>query len=265
MHVTFLGTGGALPTIERNPSAILLDLDGDRLLFDVGEGTQRQMAHFSTGFDVSTIFISHLHGDHVLGVPGLLETLDRQGRTGPLSIYTPRGTMAGMQELTSVADVDPAFPVQVTGVDPGHTVDGSNYTVRVFETDHGTRSRGYAIVVEDETSAGTERRIVYTGDTRPSETTVSAASDAELLIHDAMFASEHGDRASETGHSTVPEAATIARRADVERLALTHVSSRYGDDIAPLEREADEEFGAGAFIPDDGRSVHLPEGRKVDH
>lgn len=102
------------------------------------------------------------------------------------------------------------------------------------------------------------RRVVYTGDTRPTESVISAASDADLLIHDAVFAHDRNDRAQRTGHSTAKQAATVGTRASVKRLALTHVSSRYATNVASLENEAVEIFGDDAFVPDDGDSVTIP-------
>lgn len=102
------------------------------------------------------------------------------------------------------------------------------------------------------------RRVIYTGDTRPTETVVSAAASADLLIHDAMFTHDYIERARQTGHSTVREAADVARRADVKQLALTHISSRYASNLTPLEEEATETYGEAAFIPNDGQSITIP-------
>ncbi|MFW5939815.1 MAG: MBL fold metallo-hydrolase, partial [Halolamina sp.] len=87
LRTTFLGTSGAVPTTRRAPSAVMVHREGERFLFDCGEGTQRQMMRFNTGFDVDHIFLSHLHGDHVLGIPGLLQTWDFQDRTDSLAIH----------------------------------------------------------------------------------------------------------------------------------------------------------------------------------
>lgn len=302
MDVTFLGTSGAVPTTQRNPSAILLRREGERLLFDVGEGTQRQMMRFSTGFDVASIFLTHLHGDHILGLPGLLQTWDFNERSTPLDIYTPAGTTDDIERFLSASGTTPDYPVQIHAATPGDTiVETDEYSIRSFETDHRTRSVGYALIEDErkgrfdreraeelcvpvgpkfqqlhdgtpvELGDGTVvrpeevvgeprpgRRIVYTGDTRPIDRVVSVARDADLLIHDAMFAHDRRDRAADTGHSTVHQAATIATRADVERLALTHISSRYAGSVEPLEREATETFGNRAIIPDDGETLTIP-------
>jgi ribonuclease Z len=102
------------------------------------------------------------------------------------------------------------------------------------------------------------RRVVYTGDTRPTDATVEAADGADLLIHDATFADDWADRASPTGHSTAREAARVASRAGARRLALTHVSSRYAGDVSPLARQAREEFDGRCFVPDDGHELDVP-------
>ncbi|UPV73885.1 ribonuclease Z [Halorussus limi] len=302
MDVTFLGTSGAIPTTERNPSAILLRREGERFLFDVGEGTQRQMMRFSTGFDIDAILLTHLHGDHVLGLPGLLQTLDFNERTASLPIYTPAGTADTVAHLLKATKTNPIYPVPIHEVSPGDAaVDRDEYTIRAFETNHRTISVGYALIeaqrkgrfnrkraeelgvpvgpkfqqlhegtpveLDDGTVVYPEqvvgdprpgRRVVYTGDTRPTDTTVSAATDADLLIHEAMFASDRGNRAKQTGHSTSREAAEIARQAGVDRLALTHISSRYSNETEQLETEASELVNTDVCIPADGESLTVP-------
>jgi ribonuclease Z len=150
MRVTFLGTGGAVPTTERNPSSVLVNRDGDRLLFDVAEGTQRQMMRFGTGFSISDVFVSHLHGDHVLGLPGLVQTLDFNDREEALSIYVPAGIEGDIDALVHAANTQPEFPVHVYPVEPGEVaVRRDEYEVRGVRTDHRTNAVGYALV-EDE-------------------------------------------------------------------------------------------------------------------
>ncbi|WP_459191255.1 ribonuclease Z [Halosimplex sp. J119] len=302
MRVTFLGTSGAVPTTQRNTSALLVNRDGDRLLFDCGEGTQRQMMRFSTGFDVDHIFVTHLHGDHVLGIPGFLQTLDFNDREAPLAIHAPSGTRGQLEDLVHAAGTDPAFPVRIHQIDPGEVVlHRSEYEVRAVRTDHRTNAVGYALVEDDrkgrfdrekaeeelDIPPGPEysklhrgepvehdgrtvqpeevvgpprpgRTLVYTGDTRPTDAVVAAAEDADLLVHDATFASDWADRAKETAHSTAREAAVIADRAGAKRLALTHISTRYAGDHTPIEREAREHFDGEAWVPDDGEEFAVP-------
>ena len=150
MRVTFLGTSGAVPTTERNPSALLVEREGDRLLFDCGEGTQRQMMHFETGFDVEHVFITHLHGDHVLGLPGLLQTWDFNEREKPLAIHAPAGTRSTIEGLVSATGEAPSYPIRITQDDPGDVVlDAGEYEVRTFDVAHRTNAVGYALVEDD--------------------------------------------------------------------------------------------------------------------
>jgi ribonuclease Z len=301
--VTFLGTSGAVPTTQRNTSAVFVRREGDRLLFDCGEGTQRQMMRFGTGFAVSHVFVTHLHGDHVLGIPGLLQTMDFNEREAPIAVHVPAGTQGDVERLVGATGTDPEFPVRIHGVEAGDVVvEADGYEVRAFGTDHDARSVGYALVederkgrfdreraeelgvpvgpkfqrlhageaveLEDGTVVEPEqvvgdtrpgRTVVYTGDTRPADATVEAAADADLLVHDATFASDDAGRAGQTGHSTAARAAALANDAGARRLALVHVSSRYAGDASVLEREAREVFeGERAFVPEDGDEVTVP-------
>ena len=303
LRVTFLGTSGAVPTTDRAPSAIFINREGDGLLFDCGEGTQRQMMRFGTGFDMTALFITHLHGDHILGVPGLVQSLSFNGREDPLTIYTPQGTGHEIETLLTVGDYSPAFPVEIVEISAGDIAhEADEYAVHVFETHHRTNAVGYALIEDDrpgrfdrekaEAELGIPpgpaygrlhageavelddgrlvepddvvgdprpgRRVVYTGDTRPVDATADIAEDADLLIHDATFAADNAERARRTAHSTGREAGTIAARAGVTRLALTHVSSRYAADPSPIEREAEAAFDGEVFIATDGRTVEVP-------
>ncbi|MFU8867973.1 ribonuclease Z [Natronococcus sp.] len=150
LRVTFLGTGGAVPTTERNPSGIFVAREGEGLLFDAAEGTQRQMMRFGTGFSISQIFVTHLHGDHVLGIPGLLQTMDFNDREDPLAIHTSRGTRREIESLVRALGNRPSFPVRINEVGGGDVAyRADEYEVRAFATDHDTRSVGYALVEDD--------------------------------------------------------------------------------------------------------------------
>ncbi len=151
MRVTFLGTGGAVPTTERGPSALLVERDGERLLFDCGEGTQRQMMRFGTGFGISHLFVTHLHGDHVLGIPGLVQTLDFNGREEPLALHGPPGSKPHLRNLLEAGGYRPEFPITINEVRPGSVaLDAADYEVRTFETDHrNVSSMGYALIEDD--------------------------------------------------------------------------------------------------------------------
>ena len=150
LRVTFLGTGGAVPTTERNPSAILCNREGDRLLFDCAEGTQRQLMHFGSGFDISHCFLTHLHGDHVYGLPGLLETLDFNDRESPLTVYAPPGTRGNLTQFVDALGSRPSFPLRVEEVSAGDVaLRADGYEVRAFAVDHRTTAVGYTLVEDD--------------------------------------------------------------------------------------------------------------------
>ncbi len=150
LRVTFLGTAGAIPTTDRNPSGVFVAREGEELLFDAGEGTQRQMMRFGTGFSVSQLFVTHCHGDHVLGIPGLLQTMAFNDREEPLAIHAPHGTRRRIKGLINALGNRPSFPVRINEVGDGDVAyRGEGYEVRAFETDHDTRSVGYALVEDD--------------------------------------------------------------------------------------------------------------------
>jgi len=150
LRTTFLGTSGAVPTTRRAPSAVMVSREGERFLFDCGEGTQRQMMRFNTGFDVGHVFISHLHGDHVLGLPGLLQTWDFQDRTDSLAIHCPPGSRRDVRDLIGAGGHDTAFPVRIHEVTPGTVaLEGEAFEIRAFETEHRTTSQGYALIEDD--------------------------------------------------------------------------------------------------------------------
>ncbi|MEZ3144880.1 ribonuclease Z [Halobaculum sp. MBLA0143] len=301
LRVTFLGTSGAVPTVERAPSAVHVNREGESLLFDCGEGTQRQMMRFDTGFDISHVFVTHLHGDHVLGLPGLIQSMDFNGRDAPLAIHGPPGSRRELRSLVHAVGNDPTFPVRIVeNTADSVALSAEEFEVRTFETEHRTTSVGYAIVEDDrkgrfdrqtaEEELGIPpgpkygrlhdgqavehdgrtvqpeevvgdprpgRTVVYTGDTRPVPATERAAESADLLIHDSTFAHEAVDRARSTGHASAREAAELAERAGVRRLALTHISSRYARDADRLVDEAEAVFDGEVVLPDDGDRIEV--------
>ena len=150
LRVTFLGTSAAIPTTGRNPSGLMVNREGDLLLFDVGEGTQRQMMRFGTGFGVSNVFITHLHGDHVFGLPGLLQTWEFTDRTEPLAVHVPAGTADRLRTVVFALDGRPSYPISVIEHEPGAIAhEGDGYVVRTVETAHRTRSIGYVLAEDD--------------------------------------------------------------------------------------------------------------------
>jgi len=150
IDVIFLGTGGSLPTKERGLPAVALRREGELFLFDCGEGTQRQMMHAGLGFNrTMSIMISHLHGDHILGLPGLLQTMSSLIRDKPLDIYGPEGISAYLSSLRRALGFAANFPVHVTELKPGQEVSKGAYTIKTTKAMHDITCLAYALVEKD--------------------------------------------------------------------------------------------------------------------
>ena len=146
LSLTFLGTGAACPTVDRNVAALSLQREGETLLFDCGEGSQRQMMRYGVGFSLSEIFFTHYHADHLLGVTGLLRTLGLQDRTAPLTLYGPRGAQRILGAAINLGIERNQFPVEIVELGPGDRLPRDEYDIVVFETDHRADTVGYALV-----------------------------------------------------------------------------------------------------------------------
>lgn len=282
-------------------SSIALVREGETILFDCGEGTQRQMMRYGVAFSLADIFFTHFHADHLIGLIGLTRTMSLQGRTEPLRLWGPRGGARMLRKAEQFGADRLTFPVEITELEAGESLRRPGYAIVPFGVDHGgSSSLGYALVEEErrgrfnpdlarqlgipegplwgrihkgqsvtlddgrvvqpETLVGHSRRgrrVVVTGDTRPCDATVAMSQGADLLVHESTFGDEEAERAIETGHSTAREAATVAARAGVKRLVLTHFSARYSRDPSDLEREAKEVF-ANVAMARDGMEVDVP-------
>jgi ribonuclease Z len=146
MRVTFLGTAAARPTVGRNVTSLLVQREGDVMMFDCGEGTQRQMMRYGTGFAFSDIFFTHLHADHFLGVIGLLRTLGLQAREEPMDLWTPRGTEPLLKQAVELGVERVPFEVRINGVEVGEKVERNGYDVVPFRVSHGGKAFGWAVV-----------------------------------------------------------------------------------------------------------------------
>ncbi|HYH81945.1 MAG TPA: ribonuclease Z [Longimicrobium sp.] len=146
MKATFLGTAAARPTVGRNVTSILVQREGDTLMFDCGEGTQRQMMRYGTGFSFGDIFFTHLHADHFLGVIGLLRTLGLQAREEPMDLWTPRGSEHILKAAVELGVERVPFEVRINGVEPGEKIARSGYDVVPFRVQHAGKAFGWAVV-----------------------------------------------------------------------------------------------------------------------
>ncbi len=293
MKIIFLGTGGSLPTKERGLTSIAIRRKGELLLFDCGEGTQRQMTWTEVSpMNIDTIFLTHFHGDHFLGIPGLVQTMSLMDRERKLKIYGPPETKEKVSKLIQIPTYTEKFEVKIQELEPGEKIEREEYFIETAEPDHSVNEIAYALnekqrpgkfhpekaknlglqpgpkyarlqngesvklsdgtIIKPEQVLGPPRpgrKIVYSGDTRPSENIKELARDADVLIHEATFGSDLEEEAEVAGHSTAKGAASLAEEAGVERLFLTHRSPRYSDPSV-LEEEAREVFPNTVFAED---------------
>ena len=292
LDVLFVGTAGSAPTARRGLPATLIRRGGERLLFDCGEGTQRQLVRSVGLIELEEVFITHFHADHVLGLPGMLKTFSLRGRERPLTVYGPPGLRGLFAGLTPVIGKT-TFEVRLEELEPNAELRRDGYRIAAFAVDHGVSAQGYALLEDErpghfdperahalgvspgpdfgrlqrgETVDGVRpeqvmgeprrgRKVVLAGDTARCEMTEVVAFEADLLVHEATFSDEHADRAAETRHSTARQAAEVASAARAHMLALTHVSPRYGG--AELRDEARAVF-PNTIVPRDFDRVEIP-------
>ncbi|MCW3038735.1 MAG: ribonuclease [Solirubrobacterales bacterium] len=298
LSLFFAGTAGSVPTPRRGLPAVLLRRGGDRILFDCGEGTQRQLARSVGLTDVDAIFLTHFHADHWLGLPGMLKSFALRDRTAPLTLYGPPGVHELIASLRFVLGRLP-FPFTVRELDAGEPVEFGDYEISSFNVRHRGLAYGYVLLEDNrpgrfdaalaaslgvtsgpdfgrlqrgESVGGVTpeqvmgekrygRKLVLSGDTAPCDGLTAAAEGADLLVHEATFLSEDRDRAAQTRHSTAAQAAQTAKEADVGLLALVHVSGRY-----PGRAVLEEARGVfpHVVLPRDFDSIDVPFPEKGD-
>lgn len=292
LDVTLCGTGGTTPRIDRHLSSAYLRFDGHGLLIDCGEGTQIAVkkAGMSVG-RIGLILLTHFHGDHVAGLPGLLLTMGNEGRREKVTIAGPRGVGEIVKALTICAQELP-FSVECVPMTDFDTLTYKDFSITAFEVHHTCTCLGYDIRVSragrfDPEKAkangvplplwktlqkgiavdgftpdmvmGESRRglhVTYATDTRPTDMIATMATDADLLITEAMFGEDKKEnRAKETCHMTMPEACRLAKAAAPERLWLTHYSPSMPE--PEIYADALEKLYPGAKLGYDGMTETL--------
>jgi len=282
IEVTFLGTGSAVPTSARNHPAVLLKYKAENMLFDCGEGTQRQFRKARLNpCKLTRLFISHWHGDHVLGIPGLLQTLVLNNYPRVLEVYGPRGTKKFMNLMLKLFVHRDKIKVKIHEVSQGKILEEEDFFVVAEKMEHGTPTLAYSFVEKDRLRINKEKlaklklgnlpklqmlakgrdvvikgkkikaksvtylqkgkKIAIVVDTQKNSGIVKLAKGADLFICEATYLNEE-DLARDYKHLTVGQAAEMAKRAGVGKLVLTHISQRYEKDLNNFLAVAQKKF-----------------------
>jgi ribonuclease Z len=268
MELTFLGTSSMVPTKERNHAGIFLAYRNEGILFDCGEGMQRQFKIAGIALPkITRILITHWHGDHVLGLPGVMQTLSALNYEGTLRIYGPKGTKKRIEALFEAFVFDRKLDFEVHEVNEGIFFENRDFRLEAFEMDHGIETfafkfiekdarkidmkkskklglpegpligklqdghsvelKGKTITPEDVSQLEPGRKIAYVTDTNVCNNCYKAAQDSDVFICEATYTSKLSDKSEEHNHMTAKQAAHIANNSNVKKLVLTHFSARY--------------------------------------
>lgn len=282
MEITFLGTGSMLPTKMRNHSAILITHHKYGLLFDCGEGTQRQIQFIKTKHNkIDVICISHWHGDHCLGLPGLIETLGSLNYTKTLHIYGPTGTKKHLKAMQESYSSGWTIPINAQDIEEGTIYENEEFTIEANKLIHNVESYGFRLVQKEKRRIDTEKLkeknippgahlkllqenktaefkgkklnpktltyivpgkvISYISDTGMCLGAEKTAKNADLLISESTFDASLELDAKKYNHLTSKQAAQIAKKSKAKQLILTHFSQRYTN-TKQLVDEAKEIF-----------------------
>ena len=239
LTLTILGTASAMPISDRNPSAQMLSVNGRLFLIDCGEGTQQQMRRSHLSFArIEAIFISHIHGDHLFGLFGLLNTLSMYGRTGVIDIYGPSALGSVLKFSKSFFGDDDLLEIAfhpVSAREPQVIHTSKNVTVTAFPLSHKIECYGYRfdeIVTDrhrDKNPDYVPKSYAYCSDTMPFEKLPQWVKGVNLLYHEATYLDNMADKAAFRYHSTTKQAARCALEAGAGKLVVAHYSSRITD------------------------------------
>ncbi|MFA9556287.1 ribonuclease Z [Evansella sp. AB-rgal1] len=305
MKITFLGTGAGIPAKHRNVSSLALHLDNKHSsiwLFDCGEATQHKILYTPIKTrKIEKIFITHLHGDHIFGLPGLLGSRSFQGAETPLTIYGPPGIKEFIETSLRVSTTYLHYPLTIEEIKEGGVLfTNDDFTVSCAPLLHGITCYGYRVEQQDflgpllmekvgeagipngphlqklkrgETITLPDGRsfegkdfigpskkgkiVTILGDTRYTEASIRLARDADLLVHESTFAVGDEALAFDYFHSTAVHAAEIAKAANVRKLILNHISSRYQKDAVDQLLEGAKAVFSHTFVAEDLASFSL--------
>ncbi len=268
MQITMLGTSAMVPTKERNHAAVFLEYKAQGILFDCGEGTQRQFKMAGIPMTkVTHLLLTHWHGDHCLGLPGLLQSLGAMEYSGKLHLYGPPKTKYHMERMFEAFVFDHRIDIEVHETSGGIIHDNEDFYLEALPLDHKIPCLAFAFVEKDRhrinmvalkklgvpegphlktlqegenieyngkrilarevTSLVTGKKVAYVTDTRLCENAITISKNADIVICESSYAQDLQEKAREHRHLSAHDAGMIASRANAKKLVLTHFSARY--------------------------------------
>ncbi len=281
IRITFLGTGNAVPTEKRNHTAILLSYKNENILVDCGEGTQRQFRYAKLSpSKLTRILISHWHGDHILGLPGLFQTLGMTDYQKTLQIYGPKNTSYFLEQLKKLVNIK--IPLNIHNIEQGKFFEEKEFYLEALPMSHDTPCLAYSFVIKDklrldkkkikalkipnspllgELQQGKDialekkkikssqvtylekgKKVTFILDTSINQNTYKIAQNSDLLICESTYSKEEEKVAREYKHLTSTDAANIAKKSKSKKLILTHISQRYEHNPEIILKEAKKIF-----------------------
>ena len=270
MQIIFLGTSCGVPTKERNHSSIFLSYANEGILFDCGEGTQRQLKIAGIKpSKITKIIISHWHGDHILGIPGLIQTLGLTEYDKTLKIYGPEKTKEHMKNLFKTYVLEHKIDLEIHNIKKTKFIDTKDFYIEAYPIKHQIKTLGFRFIEKNKRKINLAKTkklgipegpllgklqdnksikfkgktikpsqvtylvkgkiLAYIPDSIISENTLKIAQDADILISESTYTSHLKEKAEEHMHLTSKQAAQIASQANSKQLILTHFSTRYKD------------------------------------
>jgi len=280
--ITFLGTSQAIPTDSRNHTSILLQYKNENILVDCGEGTQRQFRKLKLNpCSLTRLLITHWHGDHILGIPGLLQTLALNGYNRKLEIYGPKGTKFYMEKIMSMFVFIGKINYEIHEVLSGKIFENKDFYIETLPMIHGTLCQSYSFVQKEKIRINKSKlskfklkgpiigqlaqgkdivwngkkikakdliyqeqgkKITFILDTGINKNCVEIAKNSDLLISESTYTKLEAEEAVNYHHLTAHDAAEIAKKSNSKKLILTHISQRYDHKEYLISQEAKKVF-----------------------